>query len=546
MNTRKTIITCILTLLAAVCVFFGVGAMNGKIGAQSGTDVFEMVALYKLRLNGNGFAFTVKMNGIVKQTVNDNLYFLIAPKASFDGCDEDGVGYERLIKAVGEDVVYSKVTNIYKKAEGGVSWYANCGIENVSEKDRTTKYRAVAVIETETEGNVTYRFANGIAENDLYDVVAGGFYGGVSLSDIVLAYGNWFGSSKYPIPVDTQTEYNKLKSIAATEEGSSFITGKKIAVDESVNRSDNALNPYTSNIITTYTVRWFDYDGRLLEKDKYVKYGETPAYDGVALKREGHKFIGWDKEISSVVKSVDYVAVYSETHTDPEKKDLAITENGIMRKGEFSFADTANGLKVDFSTDQDRFEIRLGNQISAYANGLWLKFFIKTDMTSITLGGCLAANGNRYNATTIDLTKSGAGYRLNVLDDGRKYVQLPIGALYDEMNITDLSVRFYEPVGGLSFTLSEMYIEEADALFDRYVITVVNGTGSGTYSSGENVTITCDDDVETETYFKTFVGWKKNGSEAIISTKRSLNIVVSENTTYTAVYEVEDWTGILF
>ena len=400
MKTKKAVVMAFVALITSFCVLMGVGAIRKDIEAQSGSEVFEMVDVYKLRLNGNGFAFTVKMNGIVKQSVNDNLYFLMAPKTLFDNCENDGNGYEWLIENADEDVIYSKVTAIYKKAEGGLTWYANCGLESIPEKDRNTKYGAVAVIQTEANGERFYRFADGLSVNDLYNIVSAGFYGGNDRAQIISAYGGWFGSSKYPIPVDNQSEYNALKAIAATDDGAAFVSGKKIAIDESVNRSDNALTQYTTNIITTYTVRWLDYDGTILEKDKYVKYGETPSYDGKLIKREGYSFNGWDKTVAPATKSVDYTAVYTEDQGDPA--------------------------------------------------------------------------GN-----------------------------------------------------------------------DKYELTVVNGSGGGRYSSGATVSITCDDDVDTETRLKTFVGWKKNGSNTIVSTSRTIRVVVTEDVTYTAVYTTEDWTEVL-
>lgn len=400
MKTKKSIIIVFMSLIASFCVFIGGGTVRKDVEARLNSDVFEMVDVFKLRLNGNGFAFTVRMNGIVKQSVNDNLYFLIAPKTLFDNCENEGKDYVWLIENADENVIYSKVATVYKKAEGGLNWYANCGVKNIPEKNRNTKYCAVAVIQTDTQGERNYRFADGLSVNDLYNVVSAGFYSGKDRVQIISAYGNWFGSSKYPIPVDNQSEYNALKAIAATDEGAAFVSGKKIAIDESVNRSDNALTQYTTNIITTYSVRWLDHDGTILEKDKYVKYGEMPAYDGKIIKREGYSYNGWDKVIAPVTKSIDYTAVYKEDQGNPD---------------------------------------------------------------------------------------------------------------------TD----------------------------DKFELTVVNGSGGGIYSVGATVSITCDDDIDTETYMRSFVGWKKNGSNTIISTSRTINVVVTGNVTYTAVFTTENWTEVL-
>ena len=184
MKTKKSIIIVFMSLIASFCVFIGGGTVRKDVEARLDSDVFEMVDVYKLRLNGNGFAFTVKMNGIVKQSVNDNLYFLIAPKTLFDNCENEGKDYVWLIENADENVIYSKAASVYKKADGGLNWYANCGMEIIPEKNRNTKYCAVAVIQTDTQGERNYRFADGLSVNDLYNVVSAGFYSGKDRAQI--------------------------------------------------------------------------------------------------------------------------------------------------------------------------------------------------------------------------------------------------------------------------------------------------------------------------------------------------------------------------
>lgn len=63
-------------------------------------------------------------------------------------------------------------------------------------------------------------------------------------------------------------------------------------------------------------------------------------------------------------------------------------------------------------------------------------------------------------------------------------------------------------------------------------IKVEGGTGAGTYTQGESVTITANESAEG----KVFKGWKDESGE-IVSTDKSYTFTVAEGRTLTAVYE---------
>ena len=81
-------------------------------------------------------------------------------------------------------------------------------------------------------------------------------------------------------------------------------------------------------------------------------------------------------------------------------------------------------------------------------------------MTSFDVGGCLASTGNRYTVNTIDLSASGSLYTVKRIAGGKVFVQISLKMIYNDKSIADFSIRFFNPVGGLSFTLSKMYIGE--------------------------------------------------------------------------------------
>jgi len=73
----------------------------------------------------------------------------------------------------------------------------------------------------------------------------------------------------------------------------------------------------------TYTVKWVNYDGTLLEKDENVPYGTTPSYDSKEPVKETDEqnkyvFAGWNPEISAVIGSITYAATYDEVPLEDE------------------------------------------------------------------------------------------------------------------------------------------------------------------------------------------------------------------------------------
>ncbi|MBP5467552.1 MAG: metallophosphoesterase, partial [Clostridia bacterium] len=152
-----------------------------------------------------------------------------------------------------------------------------------------------------------------------------------------------------------------------------------------------------------------------------------------------------DYDENSFVDRIDaahsyVIPLYTLDHTLPEPEEpsinYAVAENGIKRQGTFTFADTENGLQVDFSTADDRFEVKLGDQTEAYENGLWLSFYIDTEMTAINVGDA-NTTGPRKTDFTIDFSQSGSNYKLKTVN-GKILIQMPISGLYHSDIITDL------------------------------------------------------------------------------------------------------------
>lgn len=75
-----------------------------------------------------------------------------------------------------------------------------------------------------------------------------------------------------------------------------------------------------SEISQTFTVKWKNFDGTILEIDEDVPYGEVPTYDGDGPERVAdaewfYNFSGWSPEITPVSADIEYTAVF-----DTEKR----------------------------------------------------------------------------------------------------------------------------------------------------------------------------------------------------------------------------------
>ena len=91
--------------------------------------------------------------------------------------------------------------------------------------------------------------------------------------------------------------------------------------------------------LRTYTVKFFNYDGVVLQNTK-VEYGKIPEYSGLTPIRKTdekyrYSFIGWDKKISKVTGDANYRAQFkAEDRIDIAKATVALNNNnGLVYNG---------------------------------------------------------------------------------------------------------------------------------------------------------------------------------------------------------------------
>ncbi|MBO7079385.1 MAG: leucine-rich repeat domain-containing protein [Bacilli bacterium] len=132
----------------------------------------------------------------------------------------------------------------------------------------------------------------------------------------------WLDEDLTELEVDTDVEYGTLPSfdkenpVKAGNAEFSYVFDNWDKVISTVT-GDITYTATYNTIKNKYTVTWLDDDLTELEVDLNVEYGLMPEYNKEEPNKESdeeftYKFIGWDKEISTVTGDITYIAVYDE------------------------------------------------------------------------------------------------------------------------------------------------------------------------------------------------------------------------------------------
>ena len=282
-----------LALIAGVAATAGALALNHSAKqavAEENTALFQMENSVRLRLNGNGLAFSVKMDGTkyneIKSNENKSLYFIVMP-SKYLGNVKTADGYD-YAKAIARDSngVYNYETShcLYVNAseaiyKSGEDYYALGGVSDVFETNRKLDFVAVACIETKSESGFTYEYAAFPEGKEQMPTVSqyttlskSVLYATTDYSAQIAQYYSWFGKGDYALTIATTKDYNAL---VGKINGGADLADMELrinsGVDTSATLNEGLALPATR--VTYSTVNFYDEDGVTLLSSVDVNNG---------------------------------------------------------------------------------------------------------------------------------------------------------------------------------------------------------------------------------------------------------------------------------
>ena len=292
-----------LALVAGVATMAGALTLNRsseQAAAAEEIAMFQMENSVRLRLNGNGLAFSAKMDGAkyneIKNDDNKSLYFIVMPSMYLGNVKTaDGYNYSAAIVR-DSNGVYDKESShcLYVNAsdaifQNGDEYYALGGVSDVLEENRKLDFVAVACIETKTGSGYEYEYAAYPDGKTQMPVVSqtktlskSVLYASADYSTQINQHYNWFGKGEYALTIATTEDYNAL---VGKINGGAALSDMELRINSGVDKTQATLNdgmalPATQ---TTYsTVRFYDDDGETLLTSADVNNGgnvtpTTPA-----------------------------------------------------------------------------------------------------------------------------------------------------------------------------------------------------------------------------------------------------------------------------
>lgn len=230
-----------------------------------------------------------------------------------------------------------------------------------------------------------------------------------------------------------------------------------------------------------------------------------------------------DVKLTALFKAIDYnITVTNGTSSAPTAKyqeEVTVTANApatdmYFDKWEVTGLDTTG---MDLTKTEIKFQMPAGN-VTFTAKYLPIE---KYDI-AVTDGTADKTQAKAGETVTITANPAPAG---KVFD---KWTCETAGVTIEFASATSESTTFAMPASEVK--IKAHFRNEGTA--PSVEIKVEGGTGAGTYTQGESVTITANEPAEG----KVFKGWK-DSSGKIVSTEKSYTFTVNGETTLTAVYE---------
>ena len=272
-----------LALIAGVAATAGALALNhsAKQAAAESSGVFQMENSVRLRLNGNGLAFSVKMDGTkyneITNDKNKSLYFIVMPSMYLGNVKTaDGYDYAAAIARDGNgDYNYKDSHCLYVNAseaiyQSGEDYYALGGVSDVLEANRKLDYVAVACVETKSESGFTYEYAALPEGKEQMPTVSqyttlskSVLYSTTDYSAQIAQHYAWFGKGEYALTIATTEDYNAL---VGKINGGADLADMELRINSGVDKQAtlNEGMALPAKQVTYSTVKFYDDDGKTL------------------------------------------------------------------------------------------------------------------------------------------------------------------------------------------------------------------------------------------------------------------------------------------
>lgn len=309
-----------LALIAGVAATAGALALNhsAKQAAAESSGVFQMENTVRLRLNGDGLAFSVKMDKAkyneIKNDENKSLYFIVMPSMYLGNVKTaDGYDYAAAIARDGNgDYNYKDSHCLYVNAskaiyQSGEDYYALGGVSDVLEANRKLDYVAVACVESKSESGFTYEYAALPEGKEQMPTVSqyttlskSVLYSTTDYSAQIAQYYSWFGKGEYALTIATTEDYNAL---VGKINGGADLADMELRINSGVDKTQATLNAgmaLPAKQVTYSTVKFYDDDGKTLlssadvNKDGSVTPPTTP--EKAATEEYTYTFEKWVTE----------------------------------------------------------------------------------------------------------------------------------------------------------------------------------------------------------------------------------------------------------
>lgn len=285
-----------LALIAGVAATAGALALNhsaNQAAAEENAAVFQMENSVRLRLNGNGLAFSVKMDKTkyneITNDENKSLYFIVMPSMYLGNVKTaDGYDYAKAIARDGNgDYNYTDSHCLYVNAsseaiyKSGEDYYALGGVSDVLESNRKLDFVAVACVETKSGNSFTYEYAalpegkTQMPTVSQYTTLSKSvLYATTDYSAQIAQYYSWFGKGVYALTIATTEDYNAL---VGKINGGADLADMELRINSDVDTSATVDEGKTlpATQVTYSTVKFYDDDGTTLLSSADVNDGES-------------------------------------------------------------------------------------------------------------------------------------------------------------------------------------------------------------------------------------------------------------------------------